>query len=85
MTLAELIEKARELTPADRVTLANELLDSVEQPDEFAPALDEAWAAQFRQRIDDIESGKVKLVDGSETMHIARERVAARRSGTCDG
>lgn len=80
MTLAELIEKARELTPADRVTLANELLDSVEQPDELDPTLDAARAAELRQRIDDIESGKIDLVDGRETMRIARKRIASRRS-----
>ncbi|ODT25800.1 MAG: hypothetical protein ABS64_00855 [Microbacterium sp. SCN 69-37] len=75
-----MIEKARELTPADWVILANELLDSVELPGESDPALDEVWASEFRPRIDDIESGKVKLVDGSETMRIARERIAARRA-----
>lgn len=80
MTLAGLIEKARELTPADRVTLANELLDSVEQPDELDPTLDAARAAELRQRIDDIESGKIDLVDGRETMRIARKRIASRRS-----
>lgn len=80
MTLAELIEKARELAPADRITLANELLDSVEQPDEFDPTFDGARAAEFRQRIDDVESGKLELVDGCETMCIARARIAARRA-----
>ncbi|MFV0320424.1 MAG: addiction module protein [Microbacterium sp.] len=80
MTLAELIEKARELTPADRVKLAHEILDSVDEPDAPDPVIDAAWQAEFRRRIDDIESGRVRLVDGRETMSIARARIAERRA-----
>lgn len=80
MTLAELIERARELTPADRVKLADELLDSLEEPDPSESVVDAAWQAEFRRRINDIESGRVQLVDGHETIRIARERVAERRA-----
>ncbi|SEB71645.1 putative addiction module component, TIGR02574 family [Paramicrobacterium humi] len=80
MTLSELIEKARELAPADRVALAYELLDSVEEPEEPDPIVDAAWQKELRRRIEDIESGRVQLVDGRETMRIARERIAERRA-----
>lgn len=80
MTLAELIAKARELAPADRVKLAHELLDSVEESAEPDPAIDAAWQAELRRRIDDIESGRVRLVDGRETLRIARARIAERRA-----
>ncbi len=80
MTLAELIEKARELTPADRVKLAHEILDSVEESAASDPIIDAAWQAEFRRRIDDIESGRVRLVDGRETMRIAHARIAERRT-----
>lgn len=80
MTLAELIEMARELAPADRVKLAHDLLDSVEDSDESDSVVDAVWQTEFRRRIDDIESGRVQLVDGRETMRIARERIAKRRA-----
>lgn len=80
MTLAELIEAGRELTPLERVKLADELLDSVEETDESDPEVDAAWQAEFRRRLDDVESGRVQLVDGPETMRIARERIAERRA-----
>jgi len=42
LTLAELIEKGRELAPADRVKLAHELLQSVEESAQPDPAMDAA-------------------------------------------
>jgi putative addiction module component (TIGR02574 family) len=79
MTLAELLEAARSLTPAERIELADELMDSVEygEPD---PVLGPTWMAEFRRRIDDIDSGKVELVNHAETIRIARARIADRRA-----
>ncbi|WP_415116555.1 addiction module protein [Microbacterium sp.] len=42
--------------------------------------MDAAWQAEFRRRIDDIESGRIQLVDGRETLRIARGRIAERRA-----
>ncbi|MCL2466426.1 MAG: addiction module protein [Micrococcales bacterium] len=41
------------------------------------------WRAELRRRIDDVDSGRVQLVDHDETVRIARARLAdlrARRS-----
>ncbi|WP_206447656.1 addiction module protein [Agrococcus sp. KRD186] len=78
MTLADLIEAARELAPADRVRLADAVMASVEGDAAIDPVLDAAWQVDLRRRISDIENGRVELVDGRETMRVARERIAAR-------
>jgi|GEM_PF-759089 len=51
--------------------------------DETSPALaddDKAWKAEFRRRVDDIESGRLQMVSHAETMRLARERIAQRRA-----
>jgi putative addiction module component (TIGR02574 family) len=78
--LAALVEAGRELAPEDRYELAHQMLISVDEPAEDQANVDTAWKAAFRRRLDDIESGKVQVVDGRETMRLARERIAARRS-----
>jgi len=82
MTLAELIQAARGLEPADRVKLADELMASVEEHEATDPKVDSAWHAEFHRRIAEVESGRVELVDGRETMRIARERIAERRANS---
>jgi uncharacterized protein with von Willebrand factor type A (vWA) domain len=80
MTLAELIEAARELPLAQRYELVSQVLATTEPPADHHDEVDEAWQAEFRRRIDDIESGQVELVDGRETIRLARERLAERRA-----
>jgi len=41
---------------------------------------DVAWKAELHRRIDDIESGRVQLVSGPETLRLARQRIATRRA-----
>ncbi|MCL2424090.1 MAG: addiction module protein [Micrococcales bacterium] len=77
--LAALIEAGRCLAPEERYELANQMLASVEPTVDPAGA-DEAWRAELRRRIDDIDSGRVQLVDHAETVQIARDRLAARRA-----
>ncbi|MGO1199893.1 MAG: addiction module protein [Dermabacteraceae bacterium] len=63
---------------AEKLILADELWE--EDSEGSDPAVDAAWQAEFRRRIDSIESGKVELVDGRETMRIAHDRLAERRA-----
>lgn len=79
MKLAELIEAARELAPADRVRLADEVMASVEVDANVDPQVEAAWKTELHRRVSDIEAGRVELVDGRETMRIARQRIAERR------
>jgi len=79
--LRAVIEAGRALAIEDRYELVRVMLASVD--DETSPALadnDNAWKAEFRRRIDDIESGRVQMVSHAETMRLARERIAQRRA-----
>lgn len=49
-------------------------VDQVEQAE-----IDAAWDEGIDRRVDEIMTGKVALVDGEETITIARARLAERR------
>lgn len=80
MTLAELLDAVQELAPAEQYELATRALAAAEAPTQDQADIDAAWKSEFRRRIDDIESGRVQLVEHAQTVRIARERVAARRA-----
>jgi len=78
--LMALIEAGRGLPLEDRYELAHQMLISADGEVESDPnTVGAAWRAEFHRRIDDIDSGAVQLVDGADTMRIARERIARRR------
>ena len=79
MTLAELIEAGRELTPAERIELASELLASVDDGDENQATVDAAWAAEVGSRVDDLLTGKVNTIPFSETYARLSAKIAAAR------
>jgi putative addiction module component (TIGR02574 family) len=68
--LESLKEQALKLPPEERVALADRLLASLFQDGE----IEDAWEAEVERRIDEIESGRSKLVPGAEA--IARARAA---------
>lgn len=73
--LAGLIEAGRELAPEDGFELAHQMLLSVDEPyDEAADRVGGAWDDELRSRVDEIEGGRVDLVDGCDTITIAREQ-----------
>jgi len=79
--LTALIEAGRALPVEDRYELVHQMLASVDDETSLAvPDNDNAWKAEFRRRIDDIESGRVQMVSHAETMQLARERIARRRA-----
>lgn len=55
-------------------------LDASHEAARDQAAIDAAWNAELRKRIDEIESGAVGLVDGEETMRLARELIDAKRT-----
>jgi putative addiction module component (TIGR02574 family) len=67
----QLLIEALGLPEEERAALASELLDSLDS--EVDADAEAAWAAEIRARIDDIESGRAKLVPWSE----ARRRIHA--------
>lgn len=60
----ELSQRARALSPEDRARLAEELLASLDQgPD---PESEAAWEEEIGRRVDEITSGRAKLISAEE-------------------
>lgn len=74
--LEDYIASGKTLTAAEReiAALALQHVDESEQAE-----IDAAWDSEIDRRVDEILTGKVKLVSGEETMAMARARMAARR------
>jgi hypothetical protein len=75
------LETAKSLERGQIADLAFELLRVL---DNDAPELDQrkvdaVWRAEFRRRVEDIETGKVRLASHEETVSEARAMLAARR------
>ena len=69
----EIIEtQALKLSPEERAQLANRLIASLFQ--DFQ--VEDAWAAEVERRIEEIESGRAKLISANDS--IARARTAIK-------
>ena len=72
-THLEIIEaQALSLAPEERAQLADRLITSLFHDQD----IEEAWAVEVERRIEDIESGRAKLIPASEA--IARARAAIK-------
>ena len=81
-TFEEVREEAMALTPEQRGSLAEELLDSVESDE--GVEWDEEYAAEIQRRVAEVRAGTAKMVPADEAIAAAREAVndvrrAARR------
>lgn len=63
-TLAAIEADALQLTPDERITLAERLIASLPP----APDIDAAWAAELDRRQAEIDTGAVSLVSGPEAL-----------------
>ena len=70
--IQELSQKARALSPAERVQLAEELLSTIQPHD---PAVEAAWGDELQLRVTEIESGTAKLVSADEVFEQLRRIV----------
>ena len=64
---AEVLDKALALSTHERGMLIDRLVESLDD----GPAgegVEEAWAAEIKRRVDEIRSGKVKLVPGEQVL-----------------
>lgn len=68
----ELSRKARALPPEQRVRLAEELLATVQEVD---PAAEAAWDEEIKRRIQEIDSGKAKLIPAEEVFAEVRQLI----------
>jgi putative addiction module component (TIGR02574 family) len=71
--VAEVLDRAMELSIHERGLLIDRLVESLDDapPDE---GVDEAWADEIKRRVDEIRSGKVKMIPGEEVLReLAKE------------
>jgi putative addiction module component (TIGR02574 family) len=71
--LAELKEKASQLSDAERAELALALIESLDGPAD--PDVEEAWRVEIERRIGQIERGEVQLIPGDEVFAKLRRRL----------
>lgn len=74
--LADYIEAGKALD-ADEREIAALALQHVDQSEQAE--IDAAWGDEVDHRVEEILAGKVTLVDGEQTLAMARARLAARR------
>ncbi len=73
--LAELKEKAAQLSAQERAELALALIASLDGPLENQADVDEAWRVEIDRRVAQIEQGEVELVPGDEVFERVRRRL----------
>ncbi|HTS55299.1 MAG TPA: addiction module protein [Burkholderiales bacterium] len=64
--LAELKEKAAQLSEPERADLALALIESLDGPAEDPALIEEAWRVEIERRVGEIERGEVKPIPGDE-------------------
>lgn len=74
----ELSQKARLLSPEERVQLAEELLATVQESD---PEVEAAWEDEIRRCIAEIESGTAKLIPAAEVFAEVRRLLKCNQFG----
>jgi putative addiction module component (TIGR02574 family) len=69
----EIVEaQVLKLSPEERAQLADRLITSLFEDHE----IEDAWAAEVERRVDEIESGRAKLIPAADS--IARARAAIK-------
>ena len=71
-TLEEVEQDALELPVSSRVLLAEQLLDSLDQPDQ--KRLETLWAAEIERRLSLFERGETKAIPGEEVFRRIHAR-----------
>ena len=72
-----LLDEARRLPPDEREWLAESLLIGDESIS--AAELETAWDAEIKRRLDEIDSGAVKMIPGEEVLARMDARLKERR------
>jgi 3-hydroxyacyl-CoA dehydrogenase len=77
MSLLGLVEAARELSAAERVRLADEVMATVDESDVNQAEVDAAWTAAIGTRVDDLFTGKVETIPFGEIDATMSAKIAA--------
>jgi putative addiction module component (TIGR02574 family) len=72
--VSEVLEKALALSTQDRGLIIDRLIESLD--DEPSEGTEEAWSVEIKRRVEEIQSGTVKMIPGEEV----DRRLAARIS-----
>ena len=69
---SEVLAQAMQLSPQERELLIDRLVESLDEEPAEAGA-EEAWADEIKRRVDEIRSGKVKMIAGEEVLRELAE------------
>ena len=69
----KLADRVLSLPSEDRVYLVDKLLESLNTPS--TEEIDRLWAEEAEQRIDDLDSGRVKAIPGEQVFAEIRNRL----------
>jgi putative addiction module component (TIGR02574 family) len=71
--VSEVLEKALTLSTQERGLLIDQLIESLDEGP-VEEGVEEAWSAEIKSRVDDIRSGKVKMIPGEQVLReLAQE------------
>ena len=71
--VSEVLEKALALSTQERGLLIDRLIESLDEGP-VEEGVEEAWGEEIKRRVDDIRSGKVKMIPGEQGLReIAKE------------
>ena len=76
-TVDQIIQEARTLTAEERARVAEELLRSLDDPEQAET--DAAWAEEIERRIDELDAGRMPTRAADEVMREMRDRLRNRR------
>lgn len=74
MSTDSITAAALAMSPVARAKLAEQLLESLEQPDR--KDIDASWAEEVERRIDAVDRGEVKTVPADQALRDSRARLA---------
>lgn len=73
--LAELKEKAAQLSEPERADLALALIESLDGPAEDPAVVEDVWRLEIERRVGEIDRGEVKPIPGDEVFAEVRRRL----------
>ena len=80
-TFEEVQQIAYELPEDQRIMLANSLLEGVDPNAENPAEIEAAWDGEIKRRLDEIDSGTVKLIPLEEVLARMDARILAKQRG----
>lgn len=72
-SLSELRQEIQALSPEEREELLRGIIEDLDGPPDTGVA--EAWEAEIKRRIADIDAGRVEMVPGEEALKRVRSEV----------